>query len=33
MAGSLIAMAPVVLLYIIAQRFVVGGLAVGGVKG
>ena len=33
MAGSLIAMAPVVLLYILAQRFVVGGLAVGGVKG
>jgi ABC-type glycerol-3-phosphate transport system permease component len=33
MAGSLIAAAPVVLLYILAQRFVVGGLAVGGVKG
>jgi ABC-type glycerol-3-phosphate transport system permease component len=33
MAGSLIAMAPVVILYIIAQRYVVTGLAAGGVKG
>lgn len=33
MAGSLIAMAPVVLIYILAQRFVVGGLAAGAVKG
>ena len=33
MAGSLIAMAPVVLLYVLAQRYVVSGLAAGGVKG
>jgi ABC-type glycerol-3-phosphate transport system permease component len=33
MAGSLIAMAPVVILYILAQRYVVGGLAAGAVKG
>jgi ABC-type glycerol-3-phosphate transport system permease component len=33
MAGSLIAMAPVLLIYILAQRFVVGGLAAGAVKG
>lgn len=33
MAGSLIAMAPVVILYILAQRFVVTGLAAGAVKG
>jgi multiple sugar transport system permease protein len=33
MAGSLIAMLPVVLIYILAQRFVVGGLAAGAVKG
>jgi multiple sugar transport system permease protein len=33
MAGSLIAMPPVVLLYILAQRFVVSGLAAGAVKG
>jgi multiple sugar transport system permease protein len=33
MAGALIAMAPVVLIYILAQRFVVGGLAAGAVKG
>ncbi len=33
MAGSLIAMTPVVILYIIAQRYVVTGLATGGVKG
>lgn len=33
MAGSLIAMAPVLIIYIIAQRFVVGGLAAGAVKG
>ncbi|MEZ4836314.1 MAG: carbohydrate ABC transporter permease [Caldilineaceae bacterium] len=33
MAGSLIAMTPVVLLYILAQRYVVGGLAAGAVKG
>jgi ABC-type glycerol-3-phosphate transport system permease component len=33
MAGSLIAMAPVVILYIIAQRYVVTGLTAGGVKG
>ncbi|NJN83692.1 MAG: carbohydrate ABC transporter permease [Caldilineaceae bacterium] len=33
MAGSLIAMAPVVILYIFAQRYVVGGLAAGAVKG
>lgn len=33
MAGALIAMAPVVLIYILAQRFVIGGLAAGAVKG
>lgn len=33
MAGSLIAMAPVVLLYILSQRYVVSGLAAGAVKG
>lgn len=33
MAGSLIAMTPVVLLYILAQRYVVSGLAAGAVKG
>jgi multiple sugar transport system permease protein len=33
MAGSLIAMVPVILIYILAQRFVVGGLAAGAVKG
>ncbi len=33
MAGSLFAMIPVVLIYILAQRFVVGGLAAGAVKG
>ncbi len=33
MAGSLIAMTPVVILYILAQRYVVGGLAAGAVKG
>ena len=33
MAGSLIAMAPVIILYIIAQRYVVSGLAAGAVKG
>lgn len=33
MAGSLIAMTPVLLIYILAQRFVVGGLAAGAVKG
>jgi ABC-type glycerol-3-phosphate transport system permease component len=33
MAGSLIAMLPVLLIYILAQRFVVGGLAAGAVKG
>jgi ABC-type glycerol-3-phosphate transport system permease component len=33
MAGALIAMAPVVILYIIAQRYVVSGLAAGAVKG
>lgn len=33
MAGALIAMSPVVLLYILAQRFVVSGLAAGAVKG
>jgi ABC-type glycerol-3-phosphate transport system permease component len=33
MAGALIAMSPVVLLYILAQRYVVGGLAAGAVKG
>ena len=33
MAGALIAMAPVVIIYIIAQRFVVSGLAAGAVKG
>jgi len=33
MAGSLIAMTPVVILYILAQRHVVGGLSAGAVKG
>jgi ABC-type glycerol-3-phosphate transport system permease component len=33
MAGSLIAMTPVVTLYILAQRYVVSGLAAGAVKG
>ena len=33
MAGSLIAMTPVLILYILAQRHVVGGLAAGAVKG
>ncbi|MBM3188353.1 MAG: carbohydrate ABC transporter permease [Chloroflexi bacterium] len=33
MAGSLIAMTPVVLLYIVSQRYVVSGLAAGAVKG
>ena len=33
MAGSLIAMAPVVILYILAQRYVVTGLSAGAVKG
>jgi ABC-type glycerol-3-phosphate transport system permease component len=33
MAGSLFAMLPVLLLYILAQRFVIGGLAAGAVKG
>ena len=33
MAGSLIAMLPVLIIYILAQRFVVGGLAAGAVKG
>ena len=33
MAGSLIAMTPVVLLYIMAQRYVVSGLSAGAVKG
>lgn len=33
MAGALIAMSPVVLLYTLAQRFVVSGLAAGAVKG
>jgi multiple sugar transport system permease protein len=33
MAGALIAMTPVVILYILAQRFVVSGLAAGAVKG
>ena len=33
MAGALIAMAPVVILYILAQRYVVSGLAAGAVKG
>ncbi len=33
MAGSIIAMAPVVTLYILAQRHVVGGLSAGAVKG
>lgn len=33
MAGSLIAMTPVVTLYILAQRYVVGGLSAGAVKG
>ena len=33
MAGSLVAMTPVVILYILAQRYVVSGLAAGAVKG
>lgn len=33
MAGSMIATAPVILLYIISQRYVVSGLAAGAVKG
>lgn len=33
MAGSLIAMTPVVILYIFSQRYVVSGLAAGAVKG
>jgi ABC-type glycerol-3-phosphate transport system permease component len=33
MAGSIIAMLPVVILYILAQRYVVSGLAAGAVKG
>ncbi|MBX3053515.1 MAG: carbohydrate ABC transporter permease [Caldilineaceae bacterium] len=33
MAGSLLAMTPVVVLYILAQRHVVGGLSAGAVKG
>ena len=33
MAGSILAMLPVVILYVIAQRYVVGGLAAGAVKG
>jgi len=33
MAGSIIAMTPVVTLYILAQRYVVGGLSAGAVKG
>ena len=33
MAGSLMAMTPVIVLYIIAQRYVVSGLAAGAVKG
>lgn len=33
MAGSIIAMTPVVILYILAQRYVVTGLAAGAVKG
>ena len=33
MAGAIIAMSPVVILYILAQRYVVSGLAAGGVKG
>ena len=33
MAGSLFAMTPVVILYILAQRYVVSGLAAGAVKG
>ncbi|MBI3959257.1 MAG: carbohydrate ABC transporter permease [Chloroflexi bacterium] len=33
MAGSLIAMTPVLILYVLAQRYVVGGLAAGAVKG
>ncbi|HRW05271.1 MAG TPA: carbohydrate ABC transporter permease [Caldilineaceae bacterium] len=33
MAGSLFAMLPVVILYILAQRYVVSGLAAGAVKG
>lgn len=33
MAGSLVAMLPVVVLYIFSQRYVVGGLSAGAVKG
>jgi ABC-type glycerol-3-phosphate transport system permease component len=33
MAGALIAMSPVVILYILAQRYVVSGLSAGAVKG
>ncbi len=33
MAGSLVAMTPVVILYILSQRYVVSGLAAGAVKG
>jgi ABC-type maltose transport system permease subunit len=33
MAGSVLAAAPVVILYIISQRFVVQGLGAGAVKG
>ena len=33
MAGSIIAMTPVVILYILAQRYVVSGLSAGAVKG
>ena len=33
MAGSLIAMTPVVILYILSQRDVVSGLSAGAVKG
>ncbi|MEZ4675421.1 MAG: hypothetical protein R2932_14385 [Caldilineaceae bacterium] len=33
MAGSLFAMLPVVILYILAQRYVVSSLAAGAVKG
>jgi ABC-type maltose transport system permease subunit len=33
MAGSLIAMTPVVILYILSQRYVVTGLSAGAVKG
>jgi len=32
MAGALIAAVPPVVLYMVAQRFVIGGLAAGGVK-